>query len=75
MTAVKKNNINNAITERITPDKVYNCRTNQTSHPAVLLEGAEGHGDDGEEARQAVLQSNQARVEEGGAEGTAGTLL
>jgi len=67
-----KNYINKAITERITPDKVYDCRTNQTPHPAVLLGGAEGHGDDGEEARQAVEQLNQARVEEGGAEGTAG---
>ena len=29
---------------------VYSCRTIQTLHPVVLLEGAEGiHGDDGEE--------------------------
>jgi hypothetical protein len=56
--------------------RVINCRTNQTHHPVVLLEGAEEvHGDDGEAGQAGARQSRQARVVEGGAEGTSSSRL
>ena len=46
--------------ERKAPDRVYNCRTDQTLLPEVLLEGAKKDtlGDDGEEKSTTVLGSH-----------------
>jgi hypothetical protein len=63
---------NHAISERSTPDKVHDCRTNPNPPPRGR---SRGHGSNGEEVRLVVEQAKQVRVEEVGTEGTASNRL
>jgi hypothetical protein len=68
--SVVKTKKNHAISERSTPDKVRHCRQTQTPHPGEVVEATAAMV-----KRSGAEQPKQVRVEEVGAEGTAGTLL